>query len=252
MPKRVLPTLSPSTKKSLFALPHVLIFLTAFTLLVWAFIFLTAFTLLVWAGDKQKDEDTLKDAAIVLHEMIEKDLPAELVSKAYCIMVLPSVKKFGLGIGGSGGRGPLVCRAGENFNGRWSAPAMYSVGGLSAGLQVGGSATDIVLLIVSEKGVNTVLNHKTTLGRDATVTAGAIGATAASVGGSDILSYGISKGLFAGVSLGGASLEPDKDANQRLYGKAVTARDIVRGVQSPSAAESLISLLDTKATNRRY
>lgn len=240
VPQKVLPTLSPSTKKSLFALPHVLIFLTAFTLLV-------------WAGDKQKDEDTLKDAAIVLHEMIEKDLPAELVSKAYCIMVLPSVKKFGLGIGGSGGRGPLVCRAGENFNGRWSAPAMYSVGGLSAGLQVGGSATDIVLLIVSEKGVNTVLNHKTTLGRDATVTAGAIGATAASVGGSDILSYGISKGLFAGVSLGGASLEPDKDANQRLYGKDVTARDIVRGsVQSPSAAESLISLLDTKATNRRY
>jgi lipid-binding SYLF domain-containing protein len=213
--------------------------------------FLIAFTLIAWGGDKQKDEDTLKDAAIVLHEMIEKDLPPELVSKAYCMMVLPSVKKFGLGIGASAGRGPLVCRRGGNFNGKWSAPAMYSLGGLSAGLQVGGSSTDVVLLILGEKGVNTVLNHKAKLGEDAAATAGAIGATTTLVSGSDILSYGMSTGLFAGVSLGGASLEPDQDANRRLYGKAITARDIVRGsLQTPPGAESLIALLDTKATNR--
>lgn len=209
------------------------------------------FTLLIWAGDKQKDEDTLKDAAIVLQEMMQKDIPPELVSKAYCIMVLPSVKKFGLVIGGSGGRGPLTCRTGEHFTDNWSAPAMYSVGGLSAGLQLGGSSTDVVLLVVSEKGVNTLLSNKTKLGKDATATAGAVGATAASVSGSDILSYGVSKGLFAGVSLSGASLEPDQDANHRLYGKAMTARDIVRGgAQTPSAGDSLISLLDTKARNR--
>src|ERR1700727_1788240 len=110
---------------------------------------------LVFAGDKQKDEDTLQQANIVLNDMLkDKNIPADLLAKADCVMILPSVKKVGLGIGGSGGRGPLLCRSGQNFEGKWSAPAMYSVGGASIALQAGGSASDFVLLLMNQKVVN--------------------------------------------------------------------------------------------------
>lgn len=214
--------------------------------------FLSVMILLVlpaWGGDKEKDEETLKNAASVLQEMLNgSSVPSDVLAKADCVMVLPNVKKFGFGIGGSGGRGPMTCRAGENFSGKWSAPAMYSVGGVSAGLQVGGSSTDFVLLIMNGKGADAILKGKTKLGRDATAAAGPSGATAASVSGSDIFTYGRSKGLFAGVSLGSASLDPDIDANARLYGKDISATEIVRGsgVQPPVGAQPLISLLDRK------
>src|SRR5271169_933093 len=202
-----------------------------------------------WGGDKEKDEQTLKNAANVLQEMLNSNnVPPDVIAKADCVMVLPNVKKFGIGIGGSGGRGPMSCRAGKNFTGKWSAPAMYSVGGVSAGLQVGGSSSDFVLLITTEKGVNAILKGKTKLGSDATAAAGPSGATATSVAGNDILTYGRAKGLFAGVSLGSASLEPDNDANQRLYGKAISAQEIVRGnaVPTPAGGQPLVSLLDSK------
>ena len=202
----------------------------------------------VFAADKQKDEDTLAHAHLVLQDMLNsKDISPEVLNKADCVLILPDVKKFGFGIGGSGGRGPLLCRGGHNFKGKWSTPAMYTVGGASVGLQVGGSSTDFVLLLMNEKVVNQVLNGKTKMGTDATAAAGP-GATAASASDADILTYGRAKGVFAGVSLGGSSVEPDNDANHRLYGKTLTATEIVRGtdVKPTPEGQSLVSALDGK------
>jgi len=202
----------------------------------------------VFAADKQKDEDTLAHAHLVLQDMLNSnDISPEVLNKADCVLILPDVKKFGFGIGGSGGRGPLLCRGGHNFKGRWSTPAMYTVGGASVGLQVGGSSTDFVLLLMNEKVVNQVLNGKTKMGTDATAAAGP-GATAASASDADILTYGRAKGVFAGVSLGGSSVEPDNDANHRLYGKTLTATEIVRGtdVKPTPEGQSLVSALDSK------
>ena len=159
-----------------------------------------------------------------------KNVPTDVLARANCVIVLPDVKKFGFGIGGSGGRGPMICRQGKNFSGRWSTPAMYTIGGASFGLQVGGSSTDFVLLIMSQKGVDAVLKGKTKLGNEATAAAGPSGvAHAGTVGGTDILTYADASGLFAGTSLGAATLEPDSDANQRLYDKALTAQEIMTG-----------------------
>jgi lipid-binding SYLF domain-containing protein len=203
------------------------------------------------AGDLQKDEETLKNAATVLLEIVNSGTVAPTVlAKANCVLVLPGVKKGGFIVGGSGGRGAMSCRAGAKFDGAWSAPAMYSIGGASIGLQVGGSSTDYVLLVMDEKGVEAVLQDKTKMGSDATAAAGPSGATTASssVGGADILTYAKAKGLFAGVSLEGATLHQDGDANKRLYEKAISARDIIRStdVKPPVAAQSLIALLNSK------
>ena len=204
----------------------------------------------VLAADKQKDEETLRRANLVLQDMLNsKDISPEVLDKADCVLILPDVKKFGVGVGGSGGRGPLLCRRGGNFKGKWSAPAMYSVGGASIGLQVGGSSSDFVLLLMNEKVVDQVLNGKTKMGTDATAAAGP-GVTAASASDADILTYGRAKGVFAGVSLGGSSVEPDNDANHRLYGKTLTATEIVRGtdVRPTTEGQSLVSVLNSKLT----
>ena len=208
-------------------------------------------TLPVWAGDKEKDEETLKNAATVLLDTINSgNVSPAVLAKADCIMVLPNVKKGGFIVGGTGGRGAMSCRAGKNFDGAWSAPAMYSIGGASIGLQVGGSSTDFVLLIMGEKGVEAVLQDKTKMGSDATAAAGPSGATTASssIGGADILTYARAKGLFAGVSLEGATLHQDGDANKRLYDKPISAREIVRenSVRSPAAGQSFSALLNSK------
>src|SRR5258706_10075398 len=139
--------------------------------------FLTSIMLLMilplFAGDKEKDEDTLRQANLVLQGFLNSNnISLTSLSKANCVLILPNVKKFGFGIGGSGGRGPLLCRSGQNFDGKWSTPAMYSVGGMSAGLQVGGSSTDFVLLLMTPKVVNQILNGKTKMGTDATAAAG--------------------------------------------------------------------------------
>ena len=183
-------------------------------------------TLPVWGADKNTDEETIRNAATVLQAMLDgKTVSASTLASADCVVVLPSVKKAAFLVGGSGGRGPMSCRSGKNFTGKWSAPAMYTIGGASYGLQVGGSSTDFVILIMSPTAVNKVLDSKVKIGSDATAAAGSSGATTAGgAGGADMLTYGRAKGLFAGISLNGSSLAPDSDANQRLYGKPVSAR----------------------------
>ena len=202
----------------------------------------------LFAADKQKDEDTLREANLVLQDMLNsKDISPTLLSKADCVLILPNVKKFGVGIAGSGGRGPIVCHSGEDFSGGWSTPAMCSVSSASVGLQVGGSSTDFVLLLMNPKVVKQILSGKTKMGTDATAAAGP-GATAASASDADILTYGRAKGIFAGVSLGGATVEPDNNANERLYGKPLTATYIARGTDVPptEAGKALVTTLDSK------
>ncbi len=203
----------------------------------------------MWAADKSSDEQTLRNAATVLEAMLSsKDIPASVIAKADCIIILPSVKKFAVGIGGTGGRGPMSCRSGKNFSGKWSTPAMYSIGGASAGLQLGGTASDIILLIMANTAVDKVLDSKVKVGTDATAAAGP-GASAGMSGSADILTYSRTKGVFAGISINGASLDPATDANKRLYGGDFSARQIVTGgeVKATAAGQSLVSLLDSKA-----
>jgi lipid-binding SYLF domain-containing protein len=218
-------------------------------------VFLIVLIVPAWGGDKSKDEETLKNAAKVLSDMLSSNkVPADVLAAADCLIVLPSVKKFGFGVGGSGGRGPMSCRGGKNFSGKWSAPAMYTIGGASVGFQVGGSSTDFVLLIMSQRGADAVLQGKTKLGSDATAAAGPSGVTrAGTMKGTDVLTYARASGLFAGTSLGGATLEPDKDANQRLYDKAVTAKEIVlqNAVKTTPGGEVLVSLLNSKVPKHK-
>lgn len=205
-------------------------------------------TLPVWGASKTDDEETLRNAATVLQAMLSsKDIPPSILEKADCIMILPSVKKFAVGIGGTGGRGPLSCRE-SGYTGKWSPPAMYSIGGASAGFQVGGKASDIVIAIMAPGAVDKVLNSKVKVGTDVSAAAGP-GASAGTMGNSaEMLTYSRSSGAFAGASIDGASLNPDSDANQRLYGKAVSAKQIVSGdVKATTAGASLVSLLDSKA-----
>jgi lipid-binding SYLF domain-containing protein len=200
----------------------------------------------VSAADRAKDEETLRDAHSTLRAMLDsKSVPIDYLLKAECIIVTPNVKKFGVGVGGGGGRGPMLCKTGPN--GTWSAPAMFTVSGMSIGLQVGGSSTDYVLLVMNKKAVDALLKGKTALGRDATAAAGP-GATATGDVGTDILTYGRSSGVFAGVSISGATFEPDNEANKRLYGKDLTAEDIVikNSVPATEGGKPLDKLLDSK------
>jgi len=210
---------------------------------------LSVVTSSLWAASKSNDEETLRNAATVLQAMLSaKEVPPSVLAKADCIMILPSVKKFAVGIGGTGGRGPMSCREGSNFSGKWSPPAMYSIGGASAGFQIGGKSSDIVIAIMASTAVDKVLSGKVKVGSDVSAAAGP-GASAGTISNSaDMLTYSRSSGLFAGVSLDGSSLDPDSDANKRLYGKDVSAKDIVGGgVKATTAGQSLVSLLDSKA-----
>jgi lipid-binding SYLF domain-containing protein len=177
-------------------------------------------------------------------------VPADVLAKADCVVVIPKLKKGGFIVGGSGGRGPMSCRTGADFGGKWSPPAMYTTSGMSVGLQAGGSSSDYVLLLMNKKVVDAFLKGNTKLGRDASAAAGP-GATTASVGG-DVLTYARTSGAFAGVSLGGADFTPDHNANERLYGKTISASQIVsgNGVQATTAGQSFASLLDSKVATR--
>lgn len=210
---------------------------------------LSVASLPLWAASKSNDEETLRNAATVLQAMLSSNsVPESVLAKADCIMILPSVKKFAVGIGGTGGRGPMSCREGKGMTGKWSPPAMYSIGGASAGFQVGGKASDIVIAIMAPTAVEKVLNSKVKVGSDVSAAAGP-GAQAGTISNSaDMLTYSRSSGLFAGVSLDGASLEPDSEANKRLYGKEVSAKEVVSGgVTATTAGQSLVHLLDSKA-----
>jgi lipid-binding SYLF domain-containing protein len=198
------------------------------------------------AGDA-KEVDRIKDAGVVLKEIlnIPDDIPKDLLNRAECVVVLPSVKKLAIGIGGSYGRGVMVCRSGAHFTGGWGAPAMYALEGGNIGFQLGGQATDFVLLVVNPRGAESLMGTKVKLGADAAAAAGPKGrdttaATDATMR-AEILSYSRSRGLFAGVSLEGSTLRQDNSANEKLYGRKVTAKEILREgkVGMPAAAHEL-------------
>jgi lipid-binding SYLF domain-containing protein len=208
---------------------------------------LVILTLPAWGADKNKDEETIRNATTVLQAMVgSKDVPASTVAKADCIIILPSVKKVAFLVGGTGGRGPMVCREGANFTGKWGPPAMYTIGGASAGFQIGGTTKDFIILVMAPSAANKVLDGKVKVGSDATAAAGS--GASASTSTADMLTYARTSGLFAGVSLDGSSLDPDSDANQRLYGKPASAREVVGGGVTPTpAGQQLTSLLNSKA-----
>jgi lipid-binding SYLF domain-containing protein len=197
----------------------------------------------------------LQDAATVLGEIfgMPDGIPKELLDKAECVIVVPSVKKVAVGIGGSYGRGALSCRTGQTFEGPWSAPAMFALEGASIGFQLGGQATDYVLLVMNDRGANSVLGSKVKLGADASAAAGPKGRTAGAatdvVMQAEILTYSRARGLFAGVSLEGSTLRSDGEANEKLYGRKIDARDIVRGgaVKIPEATRKLVDLLNSRS-----
>ena len=211
---------------------------------------LLALTLIAPALLAGEEEDArLESSAVVLEEIlnIPDALPKELLNKAECVVVMPSVKKLALGIGGSYGKGALVCRTGTNFTGPWGAPAMYRLEGASIGFQIGGQATDFLLLIMNPRGVESLLKSKVKLGADATVAAGPKGRSAMAATDAfmraEILTYSRSRGLFAGVSLEGSTLRQDNGANEKLYGqKKITAREIVTGGKRAGGGK-LVSLL---------
>jgi lipid-binding SYLF domain-containing protein len=211
-----------------------------------AILILTMFVPALFAGDSEHDR--LEDSAQALQEIlnIPDGLPKELLNKAECVAVMPSVKKFALGIGGSYGRGVLVCRTGNKFTGPWSAPAMYRLEGGSIGFQLGGQATDFLLLVMNPRGVDSLLRSKVKLGADAAVAAGPKGRAAMAATDAymraEILTYSRSRGLFAGVSLEGSTLRQDNKANESLYGRKITAREIVKSGRG-AGGQRLISLL---------
>jgi len=207
------------------------------------------------SADTKDEEERLGNCSRVLKEIlnIPDGIPQNLLDKAECLVAFPSVKKFALGFGGSYGKGAMVCRSGEDFKGPWGPPAMYRLEGASIGFQLGGSATDFLLLVMNEKGAGSLLSSKVKLGADAIVAAGPKGraseaATDAYMG-AEILSYSRSKGLFAGVSLKGSTLRQDNGANEDLYGQKISAREIVleQKVSVPSAGKSLVDLLQEKS-----
>lgn len=215
-------------------------------------VFLLLLTPLQAANDAEK---RVGESTRVLKEIlnIPEGIPQNLLDKAECVVIIPSVKKFAFGFGGSYGRGAMVCRSGQKLDGPWGAPSMFRLEGGSFGLQLGGSATDFVLLVVNPRGVDSLLKSKVKLGADAMAAAGPKGRSATAetdaLMTAEILSYSRSKGLFAGISLKGSTLRQDSSANEDLYNSKVTAREIVMEgkVSTPASAKELVSLLQDKS-----
>src|SRR4051794_39610697 len=207
-----------------------------------------------FAADSEHEQERVKDAGEVLKEIINipDDIPQDLLDKAECVVVLPSVKKGAFGVGGSYGRGVMICRGGLHYTGPWGPPALYALEGLSIGFQLGGQATDFVLLVMNPGGAKSLLSSKVKLGADASAAAGPKGRTAEGatdvVMSAEILSYSRNKGLFAGVSLEGSTLRSDGSANEKLYGTKLSAKDIIRGGKAtiPASAAELVALLNKK------
>jgi SH3 domain-containing YSC84-like protein 1 len=206
-------------------------------------------------ADHQKEQERVKDSGAVLKEIlnIPDDIPQDLLDKAECLVVLPSVKKGAFGVGGSFGRGVMICRSGEHYTGLWGPPAMYALEGVNIGFQLGGEATDFVLLVMNPKGARSLLSSKVKLGADASAAAGPKGRSGEAatdvVMNAEILSYSRAKGLFAGISLEGSTLRSDGGANEKLYGRKLSAKDIIRlgRVKTPACAQELVGLLDKKS-----
>jgi lipid-binding SYLF domain-containing protein len=206
-------------------------------------------------ADNQKEQGRVKDSGDVLKEIlnIPDDIPQDLIDKAECLIILPSVKKGAFGIGGSFGRGLMICRSGQHYTGLWGPPAMYALEGVNIGFQLGGQATDFILLVMNPKGAHSLLSSKVKLGANASAAAGPKGRSGEAatdvVMNAEILSYSRAKGLFAGISLEGSTLRSDGGANEKLYGQKLSAKDIIGmgKVKTPACAQELVGLLDKKS-----
>ena len=210
-------------------------------------------------ADSEKETDRVEESGQVMKEIVNipDNIPKDLLDRAECVIVLPSVKKLAIGIGGSYGRGVMTCRTGAHFTGRWSAPALYALEGGNIGFQLGGQATDFVLLVMNPRGASSLMGSKVKLGADAAAAAGPKGRTATGatdiVMQAEILSYSRSRGLFAGISLEGSTLRPDNRANEKLYGRKLSAKEIVRQGKAgvPASAKELLSVLNTHSPKNR-
>lgn len=225
-----------------------------FAVLTAAALALSLFTWPASSSAKDKDEkeaDRIRNAATVLKEILDipDDIPQDLLDKARCVMVFPSVVKAAFIVGGSYGRGVMVCRSGKDFSGPWGAPAMMALEAGSVGFQIGGQATDFVILVMNARGAESLLHNKVKLGADASIAAGPKGRDAQAATDvtfrAEMLSYSRARGVFAGVSLEGSSVRPDEDANRRLYGRDVNAEKIITEsrFEAPPEARDLIAVL---------
>ncbi|HMD07385.1 MAG TPA: lipid-binding SYLF domain-containing protein [Candidatus Acidoferrum sp.] len=213
----------------------------------------------VSAAEPEKDEDRLRNSGTVLKEILDvpDDIPRDLLDKADCVVVFPSVLKAAFIVGGSYGRGAMSCRRGEDFRGSWGAPTMMALEGGSFGFQIGGEATDFVLLVMNERGASGILSSKVKLGADASAAAGPVGRTTSAETDAtlraDLLSYSRARGAFIGVSLEGSTIRPDNGANRQIYGQKLSAKEIVLSghVAIPPAAQAMISTLDSRTPRHR-
>ena len=212
-----------------------------------------------FTADPEKDENRLENSGTVLKEILDvpDDIPHDLLDKADCVVVFPSVLKAAFIVGASYGRGAMSCRQGQDFRGAWGAPSMMALEGGSFGFQIGGQATDFVLLVMNERGARGILTSKVKLGADASVAAGPVGRTASAETDAtlraDILSYSRARGAFAGIALEGSTIRPDDGANRQIYGQKIPARQIVRSgkVAIPPAAQKLISILESRTPSHK-
>jgi len=212
---------------------------------------LTLVTGTICSAEGNKEQKRLENAGVVMQEIMNtpENIPQEVLEKAECVIVFPSVLKAAFVVGASYGRGAMVCRTGEHFRGPWGAPAMFALEGGSIGFQIGGEATDLVLLVMNERGASSILNSKVKLGGDASIAAGPVGRDAAANTDAymraEILSYSRTRGLFAGISLEGSTLRPDDDATADVYGRKLTAKEIVLGrdVEVPESGRHLVAVL---------
>jgi lipid-binding SYLF domain-containing protein len=216
---------------------------------------LTLITGVVYAKQLNNEQKRLEQCGVVMQEVLNvpDNIPHELLEKAECVIVIPSVRKLAFGVGASYGRGAMVCRTGEHFRGPWGAPAMYALEGGSIGFQIGGEATDLVLLVMNDRGMESILSSKVKLGADASIAGGPKGRDASADTDAwmraEILSYSRSRGVFAGVSLEGSTLRPDDDASADVYGHAIKAKEIVRGEKTgvPATGRHLVNVLQKSA-----
>jgi lipid-binding SYLF domain-containing protein len=207
---------------------------------------------IVYAKELNKEQRRLEECGTVMSEVLHvpDDIPQDLLNKAECVIVIPSVKKLAFGIGADYGRGAMVCRTGEHFRGAWGAPAMYALEGASVGFQIGGEETDLILLVMNARGMDSILSSKVKLGGDASVAAGPKGRDASADTDvwmrAEILSYSRSRGVFAGVSLEGSTIRPDDDASGDVYGHPMKASEIVRGEHTgvPETGRRLVDVLE--------
>ncbi|MGA8223165.1 MAG: lipid-binding SYLF domain-containing protein [Candidatus Acidiferrales bacterium] len=218
-------------------------------------IFAVCFTLvaaMVCSAEGNKEQKRLENAGVVMQEIMNtpENIPQEVLEKADCVIVFPSVLKAAFVVGASYGRGAMVCRSGEHFRGPWGAPAMFALEGGSVGFQIGGEATDLVLLIMNERGASSILSSKVKLGGDASIAAGPVGRDAAANTDAymraEVLSYSRTRGLFAGISLEGSTLRPDDDATADVYGRKLTAKEIILGggISIPESGRHLVAVLE--------